>query len=148
MSNAWTLTKCAGVLLASLTLGIVFSTLGMLIVMAVNTWDDAPGGGFFILIALALGMITGVLCGGLCCESLWKHRSKINQAEVFNVAKGSFALLVGCSLIPAVLILPWSGPHEHSRVALSGHHSGQSDSRCNVVGSRHPQQCTGQILYP
>ena len=31
MSNAWTLTKCAGATLASVTLGIVFSTLGMLI---------------------------------------------------------------------------------------------------------------------
>ena len=65
MSNAWTITKCAGVLLASLMLGIVFSSLGMLIVMAVNAWDDAPEGGILILLALAVGISSGVLFGGL-----------------------------------------------------------------------------------
>lgn len=119
MSNAWTITKCAGVLFASLILGIVFSSLGMLIVMAVNAWDDAPGGGFFILFALGIGMIAGVLCGGVCSEKLWRHRGKVDQSDVFNAAKGSFTLLIGCSLIPAVLILPWTGPNEHLRVGLS-----------------------------
>lgn len=119
MSNAWTVTKCAAVLFASLTLGIVFSLCGMLIVMAVNAWDDAPGGGFFILMALAVGMIAGVLCGGLCSESLWRHRGKVDQSNVFAAVRGSSALLVGCSLVPAVLILPWTGPQEHLRVGLS-----------------------------
>jgi hypothetical protein len=119
VSNAWTITKCVGVLLASLMLGIVFSFLGMLIVMAVNAWDDAPGGGILILLALAVGISAGVLCGGLCSEKLWRHRGKVDQSYVFNTAKGSFSLLLGCSLVPAVLILPWTGPHQHFRVELS-----------------------------
>ncbi len=55
-------TKCAVVLLVSLTLKLVLSIFGMLIVMTVNSWDDAPGGGFLTLFALAVGMIAGVLC--------------------------------------------------------------------------------------
>ena len=120
MSNAWTIIKCVGVLLVGLLLGIAFSFLSMLIVMAVNAWDDAPGGGFLIIFALIVGIIAGLLCGAICSTKLWKHRGKADLPDVFSAAaRGSFALLAGCSLIPAVLILPWTGPHEHFRVGLS-----------------------------
>jgi len=85
----------------------------------VNAWDDAPGGGLFVLLVWAIGITGGVLCGGLCSESLWKHRRSLDQTKVLNVMKGASALLGGCSLVPAVLILPWTGPHQQRRVALS-----------------------------
>jgi hypothetical protein len=119
LSNARTVLKCALTLFASLTLGVVVSFCGMLIVMAVNAWGDAPGAGFFILFALTVGMIAGVICGAWCSERLWKHRGELDQSKVFTAAKGSGVLLVGCSLCPAVLILPWTGPHDSLRIALS-----------------------------
>jgi uncharacterized membrane-anchored protein len=119
MSTAWSITKCIAALFASLTLGFLVSLCGMLVVVFVNAWDDAPGGGIFILMALAVGTIAGVLSGAMCSMSIWKHRREIDKSKVLTTTKGLLAIVVGVSLWPAVLILPWTGPHRGFRVALS-----------------------------
>jgi hypothetical protein len=119
MSTALAVAGCIGILIASIALGLIVSLSGMLIVAAVNSWDDAPGGGFFILMDLAVGLLAGVSCGVMCLRSLWRHRGEPDKSQVLTASKGLSALLIGVSLGPALLFLPWTGPHDDSRVVLS-----------------------------
>lgn len=81
MSTAWALAKWIGVLLASIALGLTVTLSGMLVVAGVNSWDDAPGGGFFILMALAVGLLAGVCYGAMCSGSLWRHREEPDMSK-------------------------------------------------------------------
>jgi hypothetical protein len=118
MSTAWTLAKCIGLLLLSLSLGVITSLCGMILVASVNDWDDAPGGGIFILLAFAVGAIAGLVCGTMCSASVWQHRQELGQ-EVRTTLRGLIATLIGVSLLPAAFFLPLTAPHGGFSIAVS-----------------------------
>ncbi len=71
----------------------------------------------------------------------------MDQPNVLRAAQSSLALLTGCSLLPAVLILPRSGPHEPLRVSLStpvalieGEYGRSLDAVLDNVGRRHVKE--------
>lgn len=97
-------------------MGLVPSMVGMIIVFRVNGWDDAPGGGFFVLFAMMVGIAAG-LAGGLTLSgSIWRNRSQI---QVWRTAKRSMLRVCASSIVPLVVIMPWTGPDLPSRRALS-----------------------------
>jgi hypothetical protein len=55
--------KCALLFIASALVGLASAAAVMLFVIAVNRWDDAPGGGFLMIGVLAFGGLAGCVAG-------------------------------------------------------------------------------------
>ncbi len=111
--------KCLLALTAGPLMGLVLSIISVLIIYGVNSWDDAPGGGFIALFVMLFGVGCGLLGGIVLSGSIWRNRDNRSQRMVWRTARGSMLLISACAILPIVLIVPWTGPSLPSRRLIS-----------------------------